>query len=138
MSNFNREEYIALREAGKVEVNGVILRLHMGSLVGPNDLRLGDTGFFIPEHTEWDIVYKAAGYRTYDFAKPQDWFDDYMTKHNGRAPVGVWWYPPKSDPVNGRFWLGGRFLSVEEAVGRLAQVVKGQLIKEGRLIERSA
>lgn len=136
MSNFNREEYIALRQAGKVEVNGVVLRLNVGPLVGPNDLRLGDTGYFIGEHTEWDAVYKAAGYKTYDLAKPQDWFDEYIKRHNGNAPVGVWWYPPKDDPVDGKYWLGGRFLSSEEAVKRLAEVVESQLVKEGRQVER--
>lgn len=63
---------------------------------------------------------------SYDYALPQNWFDEYMRKHKER-PVGVWWYPRKDDAKDGAFWLMGRFVGVPEMVERIG----AQLVAQG-------
>lgn len=80
------------------------------------------TGLWISPVTELRELAAAAGLRTYDYAKPQEWFDEYLAEH-GKVPHGVWWYPDKSDPVDGAYWLMGRFVSVQEMLERVGRYI---------------
>jgi hypothetical protein len=58
----------------------------------------------------------------YDYALPQDWFNEYLAR-KGEAPRGVWWYPPKEDKEDGKYWLGGRFMGVPELLERVGKAL---------------
>jgi hypothetical protein len=69
---------------------------------------------------------EAAGLEgAYDYALPQTWFDEYLAKW-GRRPVGVWWYPRKSDGEDGAYWLAGRFVGVPELLERIGRRILAQ------------
>lgn len=115
IDSFNRVQF---------ELNGYSFNAYQGSVEGVERLegfgyiRLGDSDLFISGNSSVSHILKAAGYHTFDWSKPQAWFDAYIAEH-GVAPHGVWYYPPKPDPD----WLGGRFVSVDEAIKRFGQNV---------------
>lgn len=120
LSDCTKAEWLELREAGHVWVGGVEFYLHVEGVRGEGDVKIPGTKYALPNNVKWDDVYKATGYDTYDWAKPQAWFDAYVNEH-GEAPAGVWWYPSRSHPTDGQHWLGGRFVSTKEALAKLGE-----------------
>lgn len=104
------------------ELNGVQFVAYQGSKEGVERLKsfdyiqLGDSDLFISGNTTRNNILTGAGYQTFDWSKPQAWFDAYLKEH-GEVPDGVWYYPPKPDPD----WLFGRFVAFSEAIERLGQ-----------------
>ena len=80
------------------------------------------TGYWIDlnQVTVRELAEAAGLPGSYDYALPQDFFNDFLKRH-GERPVGVWWYPPKEDARDGKYWLGGRFVSVQEMLERIGQ-----------------
>jgi hypothetical protein len=106
------------------ELNGVEFVAYQGSLEGVERLvsfgyiRLGESDLYLSGGVSRNDVLTGAGYRTFDWSKPQAWFDAYLAEH-GKVPDGFWYYPPKPDPD----WLYGRFVGFDEALEKLGQAV---------------
>lgn len=73
-------------------------------------MALGD-GLYISRDTPSKNVYEAAGLKSYDFALPQDWFDE-RVKKDGKAPRGVWCYDSKG--------IFGEFVSLDSCLAKIA------------------
>lgn len=129
MGNFTREEWIAERAKGHVVVGGVEFYLYTEKvaaaakgLEAEQGLPIPGTEYRLSPSVEWDSLLRALGYLSYDWSKPQSFFDEYLQTH-GVAPRGVWYYPEKREEAG---WLYGRFVSLYEVLERLGQVLTEQ------------
>lgn len=78
----------------------------------------------IPDHACLrDIVEPLNLPGCYDYALPQDFFDQYL-KENGVAPRGIWYYPPHGN----RNHLFGEFVSLQSLLWKLANLAEATWI----------
>lgn len=78
-------------ERAIMDLNGATLRLQHRD---PAALRIPGTDYYLLDHVTMGDIVKAAGIKSFDYALPQSFFDDYTRRH-GEAPRGVWSYDDK-------------------------------------------
>ena len=54
-------------------------------------LKLPGTEWYLPAGVTKDLLFHAAGFRSFDCALPQKWVNEYCLTY-GKKPVGVWCY----------------------------------------------
>lgn len=83
--------------------------------VDPESLAIPGTPYHLRTTATIADLARFAGMKTFDTALPQDWFNDYMKRHNGEAPRGVWSYHTKS--------MFGEFVSLREILAKVGEVI---------------
>jgi hypothetical protein len=111
-----------IQRGAHIEVGGQKLVLYTKPSATLRDIPGTDLQIDLGNVTMGELAKAANLVGSYDYALPQDFFDGFLQRH-GERPYGVWWYPPKEDKVDGKYWLGGRFVSTQEMLQRIGKQI---------------